>query len=131
MSVERSLHIKMIDSLNFFPKKLSKLPEAFCMNKLQKGCFPHHFNTRENQNYVGPYPKPKLYGHNFMGEKERKKLLARLNERKDEEFDFRKEMLDYCRSDVDILKLACLTFRELLMSATDEGIEMLNAKGKK
>ena len=35
-------------------------------------------------------------------------------------FDFRKEMLQYCRSDVDILGQACLTFREVLMSATGE-----------
>ena len=53
-----------------------------------------------------------------MGEKERKELLAWLSERKDDVFDFRKEMLQYCRSDVDILRQACLTFRELLMSAT-------------
>ena len=29
-------------------------------------------------------------------------------------------MLDYCRSDVDILRQACLKFRELLMSATGD-----------
>ena len=48
-----------------------------------------------------------------MGEKERKELLAWLSERKEDVFDFRKEMLQYCRSDVDILRQACLTFREL------------------
>jgi hypothetical protein len=40
-------------------------------------------------------------------------------------------MLDYCRSDVDILRQACLKFRELLMSATGERIEVVNEKGKK
>lgn len=40
-------------------------------------------------------------------------------------------MLDYCRSDVDILRQACLKFRGLLMSATGERIEVVNAKGKK
>ena len=54
-----------------------------------------------------------------MVEKERKELLAWLSERKDDVFYFRKEMLQYCRSDVDILRQACLTFRDLLMSATD------------
>ncbi|XP_033757420.1 uncharacterized protein LOC117339819 [Pecten maximus] len=33
-------------------------------------------------------------------------------------FDFEKEMIDYCRSDVDILKQACLTFRKMLMKIT-------------
>lgn len=54
-----------------------------------------------------------------------------MSERKNDVFDFRKEMLDYCRSDVDILRQACLKFRGLLMSATGERIEVVNAKGKK
>ena len=131
MTVERGLHIRVIDSLNFLPMKLSALPKAFGINELKKGWFPHHFNTRENQNYDGPYPDPKYYGHDFMGEKERKELLAWLGERNDDVFDFRKEMLQYCRSDVDILRQACLTFRELLMSATGEKKEIVNDKGKK
>ena len=40
-------------------------------------------------------------------------------------------MLQYCRSDVDILRQACLTFRDLLMSATGEQKEIVNDKGKK
>ena len=80
MTVERGLHIRVIDSLNFLPMKLSALPKAFGINELKKGWFPHHFNTRENQTYVGPYPDPKCYGHDFMGEKERKELLAWLSE---------------------------------------------------
>ena len=71
------------------------------------------------------------YGHDFMGEKERNELLEWLSERKDEVFDFRKEMLEYCRSDVDILRQACLKFRELLMSATSVQREVINDKGKK
>ena len=131
MTVERSLHIKVIDSVNFLPMKLSALPKAFGLEELKKGWFPHHFNTRENQNHVGPYPVATYYGHDFMGEKERNELLEWLSERKDEVFDFRKEMLEYCRSDVDILRQACLKFRELLMSATGVQREVINDKGKK
>ena len=40
-------------------------------------------------------------------------------------------MLEYCRSDVDILRQACLKFRELLMSATGVQREVINDKGKK
>ena len=50
MTVERGLHIRVIDSLNFLPMKLSALPKAFGINELKKGWFPHHFNTQENQN---------------------------------------------------------------------------------
>ena len=80
---------------------------------------------------MGPYPEAKYYGHDFMGEEERQKLLAWLDERKDDLFDFRKEMLAYCRSDVDILRQACLKFRELLMGATGQQVEILNEKNKK
>ena len=59
MTVEKDLHIKVIDSLNFLPMKLSKLPEVFGLKELKKGWFPHFFNTRENQWYVGPYPNHK------------------------------------------------------------------------
>ena len=62
MTVERNLHIKVINSLNFLPMKLSALPKAFGLEELKKGWFPHHFNTRENQNYVGPYPRQHLMG---------------------------------------------------------------------
>ena len=72
MTWERDLNIKVIDSLNFLPMKLSKLPEAFKIKKLKQGWFPHYSNTRKNQNYVGPYPEAKYYCHNFMGEEERK-----------------------------------------------------------
>lgn len=130
MTVERDLHIKVIDSLNFLLMKLSALPKAFGLNDSKKGWFPHHFNTRENQNYVGPYPEAKYYGHNFMGEKERKELLEWLSDRKNEMFDFRKEMLEYCRSDVDILRQACMKFRQLLMSATGVQKEIINEKNK-
>ena len=130
MTVERSLHIKVIDSLNFLPMKLSALPKAFGLEELKKGWFLHHLNTRENQNYVGPYPEATYYGHDFMGEKERNDLLEWLSERKDEMFDFRKEILEYYRSDVDILRQACLKFRELLMSATGVQREVINDKGK-
>ena len=118
MTIEKDLHIKVIDSLNFLPMKLSKLPKAFGLKELKKGWFPHFFNTRENQEYLGPYPDPKYYGCNFMGNEEREECLAWLKSKENCVFDFKKEMLDYCQSDVDILRQACLKFRELLMSAT-------------
>ena len=55
MMIDKDLHIKIIDSLNFLPMKLSNLPEVFGLKELKKGWFPHFFNTRENQRYVGPY----------------------------------------------------------------------------
>ena len=99
MAVEKDLHIKVIDSLNFLPMKLSQLPKAFGIPELKTGTFPYYFNTRENQNYVGPYPDAKEYGYDFMSEKERSELVEWLSERENDilVFYFRKEILEYCK----------------------------------
>jgi hypothetical protein len=42
-------NVKFIDSLNFFPMALSKLPKAFDLgDEFKKGYFPHLFNRIEN-----------------------------------------------------------------------------------
>ena len=60
------LQIRVIDSFNFLPMALAKLPKAFQLNSLAKGYFPHFFTCRANQNYVGPYPPAETYGPNAM-----------------------------------------------------------------
>lgn len=50
---------------------------------------------------------------------DRKKFLIWYNEHKGYRFDFRQELLEYCRSDVDILKQCCLKFRENFMEITN------------
>ncbi len=52
---------KVIDSLNFLPMALSKLPSTFGLTENKKGFFPHLFNTEANQNYVGPLPSVEFY----------------------------------------------------------------------
>ena len=37
------------------------IPATYGIDSI-KGCFPHHFNTPENQDYVGPRPKPEMFG---------------------------------------------------------------------
>jgi len=118
MQVGKGLQIKVMDSLNFLPMKLSALPKSFGLDELKKGWFPHFFNLQGNQNYVGPHPPTSFYDCDFMGTKDRREFLEWYDTIKHNNFDFRKEMLEYCRSDVDILRQACLKFRELLLSAT-------------
>lgn len=55
--------------------KLAKIPLAFGLEELSKGYFPHLFNTRENQTYMGRYPDPQYYGIDYMSSDERKKFL--------------------------------------------------------
>ena len=84
------------------------------MNELKKGYFPHYFNKECNENYVGPIPSKKHYGYNQMKPGERAKFLKWYDDRISENyvFDFEKEIVDYCRSDVDILRRSLIKFRE-------------------
>lgn len=73
MHIANKLNLTFLDSLNFLPMKLAKIPDAFGIEELSKGFFPHFFNKKENQRYVGPFPDLEYYGYNFMssGERER------------------------------------------------------------
>ncbi|XP_074115790.1 uncharacterized protein LOC141538307 [Cotesia typhae] len=65
-----SKKIKFIDSLNFISASLSALPKSFGFeDKMRKGYFPHFFNSRANQDYIGVMPDKQFYGFNSMSEK--------------------------------------------------------------
>ena len=114
-------NIKFIDSLNFIPMSLAKFPKTFGETELCKGYFPHLFNKEENWNYVGPIPCQNDYGVNFMKPEERKAFQTWHKEQVESNylFDFQKEIVKYCRSDVDIMRKCCLLFREMLQKETD------------
>ena len=108
------LSIRFIDSLNFLQMPLKSFPKTFGMNELKKGYFPHYFNKECNKDYVGTIPSKKHYGYNQMKPDERTKFLKWYEERVNENyvFDFKKEILEYCRSDVDILRRGIMKLRE-------------------
>ena len=112
-------NIKFIDSINFIPMSLAKFPKTFGQDELCKGY--HLFNKKENQNYVGPIPCQNDYGVNFKKPEERKAFIAWHQEQVENNylFDFRKEIIKYCRSDVDIMRKCCLLYREMFRKETD------------
>ena len=114
-------NIKFIDSINFIPMALAKFPKTFGQDELCKGYFPHAFNKDENQNYVGPIPCQNDYGVNFMKPEERDAFKAWHDEQvaNNYRYDFREEIIKYCRSDVDILHRCCLQYREMFRKETD------------
>ncbi|XP_065934895.1 uncharacterized protein [Magallana gigas] len=118
MHIANKLNLTFLDSLNFLPMKLAKIPEAFGLEELSKGFFPHFFNTQGNQAYVGPYPALEFYGYDFMSSSDRQKLVAWHESKSSEIFNFQEEMLKYCRSDVDILRRGCMAFRDTVLQVT-------------
>ena len=117
------IKIKFIDSLNFIPMALAKFPKTFGQDELCKGFFPHFFNKDENQDYVGPMPCQNDYGVDFMKPEAREKFMTWHQEQVENNyvFNFRHEILKYCRSDVDILTKCCTLYREMLKEVTDTG----------
>ena len=113
-------NIRFVDSLNFIPMALANFPKTFGLDELCKGYFPHLFNRRENQDYVGPIPPEPYYMANGMSTKKRETFLEWHRKQRDNDyvFDFAKEIRAYCRSDVDILRRSCMEFRELFRDST-------------
>ena len=62
-------------------------------------------------------PSKKHYGYNQMKTQDRQKFLQWYDDRVNENyvFDFKKEIIEYCRSDVDILRRCMLKFRQDFM----------------
>ena len=113
------MNIRFLDSLNFLPMPLAQLPKSFGLNELKKGFFPHYYNTEAHQNAsLEKLPDVKYYDPDSMSKERREEFFTWYNEHKNDKFDFKKEMQEYCISDVDILLEACWKFRNLLKSQT-------------
>lgn len=110
--------IRFVDSLNFIGFPLSDFPETFGIEELKKGYFPHFFNTDANQNYKGKLPAKKYYGYTSFKKDSYEnfnKWHDEMSKKDDYVFDFQKEIEEYCKSDVNILKRSCKIFRELFL----------------
>ena len=114
-------NIRFIDSLNFIPMKLVNFPKTFGIEELAKGHFPHLFNKKENENYVGLIPPAPYYNPNGTNPKDKEAFMTWHASKKESNyvFNFKEEIVAYCRSDVDILRRCCLEFRELFHNVTD------------
>ena len=99
------------DSLCFPPFSLSAFPATFGIEneELKKGYFPHAFNTLDHQDYVGSIPDKTYYDPEGMKPKDKKTFEEWYVEQQGL-FDFKKELLGYCESDVELLKAGCEAF---------------------
>ena len=70
------LNIRFIDSLYFYSMRLTNLRKTFGIEELKKGHFPHFFNTKENENYVGPIPPVSYYNPDGMSRKDKEAFMT-------------------------------------------------------
>jgi hypothetical protein len=82
-------NIKFIDSLSFIPMRLADFPTTFGLDELAKGYFPHLFNRKENENYVGPLPPAPFYNPYGMSPEEKEKFMEWHKNLKDDNYVFR------------------------------------------
>ena len=95
--------IRVIDSLNFIPMAFADMPKAFEETEIAKGYFPHLFNRQENQHTVLEHlPDIEYYNPDGMKPEYTAMFLEWYNKHYHNHFDFQKELLRYCRSDVDV-----------------------------
>lgn len=111
-------HQRYIDSLSFLPMKLADMPRALGFEEQLKGYFPHFFSAPHNLNYIGEIPPPAAYGADTMKPAERSDFLKWHSQNQNGTFNFRQEALKYCQNDTEILRKACINFRESFMAET-------------
>ena len=124
--------IRFIDSINFFAMPLKLFPATFGLSYTDangneahyaKGYFPHLFNRKENEHYVGPLPPKKDYMPEAMSVEDLIKFETWYDEQvqNDAIFDFQRDIVAYCCMDVTILREGCQTFQRLFQKETAVG----------
>lgn len=94
---------RWIDSFSFLPMSLAKTPAALGFEDLEKGYFPHKFNTKANEFYIGPYPDPSFYSYDAMTPAAKAKFMEWYQPAHTNRFDFQREIRKYCVNDMEVL----------------------------
>ena len=126
LEIKLDYNIRFIDSISFIPMALKEFPKTFGLAGLCKGYFPHKFNTTENQEYIGEYPNKQFYGYDEMTKKQKPDFDSWYLTTKDKIFDFKTQMYQYCKSDVDILRRGCIELRKLFIEILKDRSVLIN-----
>ena len=96
---------------------LSRLRDTFNISHTNAG-FPQFFNVSDNYNYVGPLPDLHYYDPNGMKEPLRKQLIKWHISHGNDVFDFAKDIHEYCKADVQLLKSCFIQHRDAFITDT-------------
>lgn len=121
---DRANHtVTLLDSINFFPMPLRKLPKTFGFSDCVKGYFPHKSNSERKENRLdlarGEFPPVACFGPHpdadfLEWHAEQVALYSDLQLTYDQD----KELLRYCIDDVRVLAKAVESFCDLAGSVT-------------
>ena len=92
---------------------MKNLTKTFNIDTI-KGYFPHHFNRPENQEYIGKLPSKEAYGYKNMMPKSVKYFNEWYEQQTSiTDWNFKTELIRYCRADVELLSKSVLAFRQI------------------
>ena len=99
--------VTFTDTLLHLTASLAELPKMLGLDERQfkKGFFPYKFNTPENATYVGPIPAREHFDPDMMSPRKKAEFEEWYLEQPGE-YDFAKELVEYCISDTKILAKA-------------------------
>ena len=120
----KTLNIKLLDSVNFLPMPLASLPNSFGLDEMKKGFFPYLYNTfHQKEPYLSHLPDMSFYDPDNMYQNRRQEFHTWYAENEQNSFDLYTELIEYCRSDVNILLNACWKFRQLILDVTNQKVD--------
>lgn len=117
--------MRFIDSYKLIPIPLRAFPKSFGLKEISKGYFPYRFLTESTRGYVGPMPEIRYFEFDKLKEKDRKDAMEWYESKKGDTIHLMDMCLEYCVSDVVLLKEGCMKFRNLFMSITNNEVDPL------
>ena len=128
---DEEFSIKFLDSINFITMPLANFTKTFNLttskdgHELKKGFFPHFFNTPKNiETYIGDVPEFKYFGYSTMKSSGAQDSFIKWHAERQamvdagKPYNLKEEFIEYCVSDVRLLKVGCLTLKELFVDTT-------------
>ena len=105
----KTLHF--LDSIQILPMGLAKMPAAFGLTGEAKGFFPYLYNHPDNYGKIlKTLPAREYYDPDRMAPAQRVEFDKWYTENYNQKFKLYDEMVKYCRSDVQILTLALVSY---------------------
>ena len=115
--------IRFIDSFRFITMGLRAFPKTFGITELSKGHFPYRFLSKENVNYIGKMPSIEWFDFELLKGKDYTEAIAWHRAHEYDIINLKEMCLEYCVSDVTLLKAGCKKFRDIFMKISDDTID--------
>lgn len=122
-SYVKAFKVRFIDSYRFIPIGLRMFPKTFGIRELTKGYFPYRFFTKDNLHYQGRMPDKSWFDFDSMKEGERALALEWYDVHQYDTVNLYEMCMEYCESDVALLREGCIRFRKLFMDITQGEID--------